>query len=222
MDSSQPTFLLTYWVRERWRWGVEEAVRRLTSDTADLFGIRDRGRLAPGAFADVNVIDFDRLQARAPEIVHDLPAGGARLEQRADGFVATARAQEAFFRENDLGAEIDRLAGGARLVTDTREDIGAGLMIGLIRGARLDHRAGDFAKPPAAIGHAHGARRRHHERRAVRRPGRQRASGAGGQQGQKQEGGVQAFVHPAIVVQNGWRINRSGPPSELQQLDRHV
>ncbi len=66
MDASQPTFFLTYWVREKGLCSIEEGVRRLTSDTAGLFGVTDRGVLRPGAFADINVIDFDgmRLAAR--------------------------------------------------------------------------------------------------------------------------------------------------------------
>jgi N-acyl-D-amino-acid deacylase len=86
MDASQPTFLLTYWVRERRRWSVEEAVRRLTSDTADLFGITDRGRLEVGSFADVNVIDFDRLHLQTPEYVHDFPGGAGRYVQGSTGY----------------------------------------------------------------------------------------------------------------------------------------
>ena len=79
MDTSQPTFLLTYWVRERQRWTLEEAVRRLTSDTADLFGFTDRGVLRPGAYADVNVIDLDNLTLPQPEFVNDLPNGAGPL-----------------------------------------------------------------------------------------------------------------------------------------------
>jgi N-acyl-D-aspartate/D-glutamate deacylase len=86
MDASQPTFLLTYWVRERQRWTLEEAIRRLTSDTADLFGIRDRGRLVVGAHADVNVIDLDALTLPQPEFVRDLPGGAGRFVQRASGY----------------------------------------------------------------------------------------------------------------------------------------
>jgi N-acyl-D-amino-acid deacylase len=89
MDASQPTFLLTYWVRERQRWTIEEAVRRLTSDTADLFGIAGRGRLAVGAFADVNVIDLDALTLPLPEFVHDFPHGAGRYVQRAGGYDLT-------------------------------------------------------------------------------------------------------------------------------------
>jgi len=86
MDASQPTFVLTYWIRERERWSIEEAVRRLTSDTADLFGVRDRGRLVEGAFADVNVIDFDNLRLPQPEYVNDFPGGAGRYVQRSSGY----------------------------------------------------------------------------------------------------------------------------------------
>ncbi|MGI8493583.1 MAG: N-acyl-D-amino-acid deacylase family protein [Acidimicrobiales bacterium] len=86
MDSSQPTFFLTYWVRERERWPLEEAVRRLTSDTADLFGITGRGRLVPGAFADLNVIDWGALRLPQPEFVHYFPCGAGRYVQRASGY----------------------------------------------------------------------------------------------------------------------------------------
>jgi N-acyl-D-amino-acid deacylase len=86
LDASQPTFFLTYWVRERGRWSIEEAIRRLTSDTADLFGIEGRGRLAVGAFADVNVIDLDGLHLPPPVYVFDLPGGAGRYVQGARGY----------------------------------------------------------------------------------------------------------------------------------------
>jgi len=86
MDASQPTFLLSYWIRERQRWSIEEAIRRLTSDTADLFGIRNRGRLVEGSFADVNVIDFDNLHLPHPEYVTDFPNGAGRYIQGSSGY----------------------------------------------------------------------------------------------------------------------------------------
>jgi N-acyl-D-aspartate/D-glutamate deacylase len=89
LDASQPTFFLTYWIRERERWSVEAAVRRLTSDTADLFGIADRGRLAPGAFADVNVIDWDGLHLPSPRYAYDFPNGSGRYVQGASGYDCT-------------------------------------------------------------------------------------------------------------------------------------
>jgi N-acyl-D-amino-acid deacylase len=86
MDASQPTFFLTYWIRERRRWSIEEAIRRLTSDTADLFGIKRRGRLVEGNIADVNVIDFDNLSLPHPEFVHDFPHDAGRYIQGSSGY----------------------------------------------------------------------------------------------------------------------------------------
>jgi N-acyl-D-aspartate/D-glutamate deacylase len=89
MDASAPTYLLSYWVRERGLLSPEEAVRRLTSDTARAFGIAGRGELAPGCFADVNVIDPERLALPVPEFLHDFPNGAGRFAQRARGYAAT-------------------------------------------------------------------------------------------------------------------------------------
>jgi N-acyl-D-aspartate/D-glutamate deacylase len=86
MDASQPTFLLTYWVRERGLLSVGEAIRGLTSEPAQLFGIADRGAIVPGAHADLNVIDLDALGLPQPEYVHDYPAGAGRYVQRARGY----------------------------------------------------------------------------------------------------------------------------------------
>ena len=71
---------------------VEHLVKRQTSETADFFGLSDRGRLVPGLRADVNVIDFDRLRLHKPELVHDMPACGRRFIQRVDGYEATLAA----------------------------------------------------------------------------------------------------------------------------------
>ncbi len=89
IDASQATFLLSYWVRERGTFTFEDAVRRITSETATLFGLADRGVLAPGAFADINVLDPDALDLPLPEFVNDLPGGAGRLIQRAEGYRAT-------------------------------------------------------------------------------------------------------------------------------------
>ena len=89
MDSSQPTFFLSHWVRDTGFFTLEEGVRRITSDTADLFGLADRGRLIEGAFADVNVIDFEALSLSGPEYVHDFPGGAGRYIQRGRGYEAT-------------------------------------------------------------------------------------------------------------------------------------
>ena len=89
MDASQPTYFLTYWVRERGLLSIEEAVRRLSSDTADFMGIPERGALRVGAYADVNVIDWDALALEVPEFAHDFPHGAGRWTQRGRGFDAT-------------------------------------------------------------------------------------------------------------------------------------
>ncbi len=89
LDASQPSWFLSYWVRERGHLPIERAIQRLTSDGADLFGLTGRGRLVAGAWADVNLIDLDGLTLRRPEIVNDFPHGAGRFVQRADGYVAT-------------------------------------------------------------------------------------------------------------------------------------
>ena len=89
MDASQPTWFLTHWVRNTGTFTVEDAIRRLTSDTAEVFGIADRGVLRPGAFADVNVIDLDGMRLHMPDYVHDFPGGAGRLVQKATGYDCT-------------------------------------------------------------------------------------------------------------------------------------
>jgi N-acyl-D-aspartate/D-glutamate deacylase len=91
-DASVPTFLLTHWVRDRVRGEripIETIVSRQTRHTAQFYGMHDRGVLAPGMKADVNVIDLDALHIHAPEMVYDLPAEGRRLVQKADGYCYT-------------------------------------------------------------------------------------------------------------------------------------
>ncbi|SRX92342.1 amidohydrolase 3 [Sphingomonas wittichii RW1] [Mycobacterium shimoidei] len=90
-DASYSTYLLTHWVRDRasGRLSVGEAVRALTSVPARVAGLGDRGRIAVGYKADLNVIDHAALRLHKPVITHDLPAGGRRLDQTADGYVAT-------------------------------------------------------------------------------------------------------------------------------------
>jgi N-acyl-D-aspartate/D-glutamate deacylase len=106
-DAGYPTFLLGYWCRDRRRGTVPlpEAVRMLTSETAELFGLDDRGVVAPGRRADLNVIDPDRIALRYPDVAHDLPAGATRVVQRADGYAATLVAGEVIQRAGeDTGA----------------------------------------------------------------------------------------------------------------------
>jgi len=91
-DASTPTWMLTHWARDRTRGprlSIESVVKKMTADTAALFGLDDRGVLAEGKRADVNVIDHANLQLREPRLVDDLPAGGTRLLQAAEGYVAT-------------------------------------------------------------------------------------------------------------------------------------
>lgn len=90
-DGSYSTFLLTYFARDRkeGRLTLPEAVRKLTSAPAGVIGLHDRGVVAPGYRADLNIIDFDKLQLHAPRVTYDLPAGGRRLVQDADGYLAT-------------------------------------------------------------------------------------------------------------------------------------
>jgi N-acyl-D-aspartate/D-glutamate deacylase len=89
MDASAPTWLLCHWVRDRGLLSLEDAVRRLSSDTASTFGIEGRGVLRAGAFADLNVIDFEALALPVPEYVHDFPHGAGRFRQGASGYDAT-------------------------------------------------------------------------------------------------------------------------------------
>lgn len=101
-DGSYPTFLLTHWVRDRQRGerlSLPFAVKRLTLDTAQAVGLADRGVIAAGYKADLNVIDLDRLHLHAPEVVHDLPSGGRRLVQRASGYRATVVNGQVVYRD---------------------------------------------------------------------------------------------------------------------------
>jgi len=117
-DSSLPSFMLAHWVRDRSRGPrlpLEFVVKRQTSETADFFGFHDRGRLAPGLKADVNVIEFDRLRLHHPELVHDLPAGGKRLVQRVDGYAATLVSGVPIFEHGeDTGARPGQLVRAGR------------------------------------------------------------------------------------------------------------
>ncbi len=91
-DASLQTFMLTHWVRDRTRGPrvpLPQAVKRMTRDTAAVYGLNDRGVLAPGFKADLNVIDFDNLALRRPEMAFDLPGGARRLLQRSTGYDAT-------------------------------------------------------------------------------------------------------------------------------------
>jgi N-acyl-D-amino-acid deacylase len=115
-DASLPTFMLSHWARDRTRGEklpVEQVVHLQSRRTAELYGFRDRGLLAPGYLADINVIDHDGLALSPPEMVYDLPASGKRLIQRARGYVATVKSG-VVVREHDesTGALPGRLLRG--------------------------------------------------------------------------------------------------------------
>ncbi len=117
-DGSFPTTLMTHWPRDRTRGekiGLEEVVRMQTRDTARTVGLHDRGLVAPGYRADLNVIDYEALTLHAPQVAYDLPAGGRRLIQRASGYAATLVAGEVTYRGGEpTGALPGRLLRGAQ------------------------------------------------------------------------------------------------------------
>jgi N-acyl-D-aspartate/D-glutamate deacylase len=119
-DASYPTFMLTHWVRDRVRGRRQDlatVIETLSSRTAAVVGLLDRGILAPGYRADLNVIDFDRLSLGAPNIAHDLPDGGRRLMQRAAGYTATVVNGAVTYRDGEpTGALPGRLVRGPRAV----------------------------------------------------------------------------------------------------------
>ena len=117
-DGSFPTTMLTHWTRDRSRGpkiALERVIRMQTQDTARTFGLYDRGLVAPGFRADLNVIDYDNLTLFAPQVAYDLPAGGRRLIQRAKGYVATIVAGQVTYRD---GEPTDALPG--RLLRGTQ------------------------------------------------------------------------------------------------------
>ncbi len=121
-DASFPTTLLAWWGRDRdhGRFELPFLVRRHTSDTARAVGLLDRGVLAPGYRGDVNVIDFEHLVARRPEMRHDLPAGGRRLVQRAEGYVATVVAGAVTYERGEACEALPgRLVRGPQRAPDT-------------------------------------------------------------------------------------------------------
>ena len=120
-DAGMPTFILTHWARDRVKgeqFPLEFLVRKLTSDTARAYGLNDRGRLEPGLLADLNVIDFGALRLFRPEAIHDLPAGGRRLVQRAEGYRYTVKSGQVTFED---GQHTGALPGG--LVRGGREAV---------------------------------------------------------------------------------------------------
>jgi N-acyl-D-aspartate/D-glutamate deacylase len=117
-DASIQTFMLTHWVRDRERGDkipVEFAVKRMSKDTADLYGLRDRGVVAVGKKADLNVIDLENLRLEPPEMIRDLPAGGKRFMQRARGYRATIVSGEVTIENDEItGVLPGKLIRGAQ------------------------------------------------------------------------------------------------------------
>jgi N-acyl-D-aspartate/D-glutamate deacylase len=89
MDSGWATFILSHWARTKGLYSLPEAVRRITSAPAAVIGLHDRGRIAPGLRADINLIDYDQLSELHPQVVSDLPGGAIRYIQKARGYRAT-------------------------------------------------------------------------------------------------------------------------------------
>jgi len=117
-DASMPTFMLSYFVRDRERGerlALERAVHLQTQKTARSVGLLDRGALKPGLKADINIIDFDTLRLHTPEVVYDLPAGGRRVFQTAEGYVATIVSGEPVYENGaPTGAMPGRLVRGSQ------------------------------------------------------------------------------------------------------------
>jgi N-acyl-D-aspartate/D-glutamate deacylase len=110
--------MLTHWTRDRTRGKtlpIEYIVRLQTKDTAEQYGLFDRGVIAPGMKGDVNVIDYEKLSLPKPEMVFDLPAGGRRLFQGANGYKATIVSGQVVYRDGEAtGALPGKLIRGAR------------------------------------------------------------------------------------------------------------
>ena len=103
-DAASPTFMLEHWVRDRKRGeriSLENAIKRQCWDTAKLYGLEDRGIIAPGYLADLNVIDMEQLKLGKPWLAFDLPAGGKRLLQKAEGYVCTIKNGHVTFRNGE-------------------------------------------------------------------------------------------------------------------------
>jgi N-acyl-D-aspartate/D-glutamate deacylase len=106
LDAGYQTWLLSHWGREQQRWDVAELIRRLTSDTAGAAGLHDRGVLAVGKKADLNIIDWAKLGAGMPYVMNDLPAGGKRLMQKVSGYDATIVSGVVTFRDGEATGKL--------------------------------------------------------------------------------------------------------------------
>lgn len=112
-DASYPTYMLTRWLGGTAAATLPAVVKALSSETAQTVGLRDRGIIAPGYRADLNVIDLDAIELKRPEIIYDLPHGAGRLTQRAKGYKATMVAGQWTYRDGEpTGATPGRLVRG--------------------------------------------------------------------------------------------------------------
>jgi N-acyl-D-aspartate/D-glutamate deacylase len=115
LDAGYPTWLMTYWGRKKQRWSLPNIIRRLTSDPASAAGLGDRGIIAVGKKADLNVIDYDKLGFDRPYVTFDLPAGGRRLLQKAGGYAATIVSGQVTYRHGDATGHLPgRMVKGQR------------------------------------------------------------------------------------------------------------
>jgi N-acyl-D-aspartate/D-glutamate deacylase len=116
-DASTPTFMFTHWARDRDhdRLPLEWVVRKMTKETASLYGLGDRGVLAPGMLGDCNLIDLEHLRLERPMMVHDLPGDARRFVQGSQGYVATVKRGRVVLRNGeDQGERPGQLLRGAR------------------------------------------------------------------------------------------------------------
>ncbi len=115
-DASANLYLLSKWVREKGRFSLEQGIHMLTRQPAELYSLNDRGALAQGMKADINIIDIENLRLHTPHIVHDLPAGGKRFLQRADGIKTTIVSGEVIYQDGvATGALPGKLVRGQQL-----------------------------------------------------------------------------------------------------------
>ncbi len=126
LDAGFPTWLMTYWGRERGTFSMPEIIRRLTSDTAAAAGLHDRGIIEVGKKADLNVIDYDNVSFGKPYVTFDLPAGGRRLLQKATGYDATIVSGVMTYRSGEpTGRLPGELVRGQRQLNGSQQVIAA-------------------------------------------------------------------------------------------------
>ena len=101
IDSGWTSFVLSYWHRDVGLYSIEEAVRRMAAVPAEVLGLNDRGTLAVGKRADINIIDIDKVGERQPQLVHDFPGGAPRFIQRAAGYQATLCNGQVILRDDE-------------------------------------------------------------------------------------------------------------------------